>query len=83
MAGRASCELLCLDFTLTCSTGETGTIGHNCYILHGVTLGSTGKGDAFDRHPKIGNGVTIGAGATVLGNIKVASDVLIGAGKSS
>ena len=65
------------------STGETGTIGHNCYILHGVTLGSTGKGNAFDRHPKIGNGVTIGAGATVLGNIKVASDVLIGAGKSS
>jgi serine O-acetyltransferase len=33
--------------------GETATIGHHCYILHGVTLGATGKAGTFDRHPKV------------------------------
>jgi serine O-acetyltransferase len=50
--------------------GETATIGDNCSLLQGVTLGGTGK-ETGDRHPKIGNNVMIGAGAKVLGNIHV------------
>ena len=50
--------------------GETAAIGDNCSILQGVTLGGTGK-ETGDRHPKIGDNVLIGAGAKVLGNIKV------------
>ena len=48
--------------------GETATIGDNCSLLQGVTLGGTGK-ETGDRHPKIGDNVMIGAGAKVLGNI--------------
>jgi serine O-acetyltransferase len=50
--------------------GETAAIGDNCSLLQGVTLGGTGK-ETGDRHPKIGSNVMIGAGAKVLGNIKV------------
>ena len=50
--------------------GETAVVGDNCSFLHGVTLGGSGK-ESGDRHPKIGDGVLIGAGAKVLGNIKV------------
>jgi serine O-acetyltransferase len=50
--------------------GETAAIGDNCSLLQGVTLGGTGK-QTGDRHPKIGANVMIGAGAKVLGNIKV------------
>jgi len=50
--------------------GETATVGDNCSLLQGVTLGGTGK-EMGDRHPKIGNSVMIGAGAKVLGNIRV------------
>jgi serine O-acetyltransferase len=59
--------------------GETAVIGKNCSFLHGVTLGSTGK-DKQDRHPKIGNDVLIGCGATVLGNIKIGNCCKIGSG---
>jgi serine O-acetyltransferase len=59
--------------------GETATIGDNVSMLQNVTLGGTGKSDQ-DRHPKIGNGVLIGAGAKVLGNIKVGDCSRIGAG---
>eukprot|EP00286_Rhodomonas_abbreviata_P006836 CAMPEP_0181326616 /NCGR_PEP_ID=MMETSP1101-20121128/21608_1 /TAXON_ID=46948 /ORGANISM="Rhodomonas abbreviata, Strain Caron Lab Isolate" /LENGTH=362 /DNA_ID=CAMNT_0023435111 /DNA_START=133 /DNA_END=1221 /DNA_ORIENTATION=- len=59
--------------------GETGTIGHKCYILHGVTLGATGKAGTWDRHPKVGNRVKIGAGAMILGNIPIDNDAVIGA----
>ena len=48
--------------------GETATVGRNCRISHGVTLGGTGK-DAGDRHPKVGNGVFLRSGCTCLGNI--------------
>jgi serine O-acetyltransferase len=48
-------------------------------MLHSVTLGGTGKEDG-DRHPKIGNGVLIGAGAKVLGNIEVGYCSRIAAG---
>ena len=50
--------------------GETASVGDNVSILHSVTLGGTGK-NSGDRHPKIGDGVLIGAGASVLGNIVV------------
>jgi serine O-acetyltransferase len=50
--------------------GETATVGDNCSLLQGVTLGGTGK-ETGDRHPKIGHSVMIGAGAKVLGNIRV------------
>ncbi len=50
--------------------GATATVGDDVSILHGVTLGGTGK-DSGDRHPKISDGVLLGAGATVLGNVKV------------
>jgi serine O-acetyltransferase len=50
--------------------GETATIDDDVSILHGVTLGGTGK-ENEDRHPKIRRGVMIGAGAKILGNIEV------------
>lgn len=59
--------------------GETAVVGDNVSMLQNVTLGGTGKSDQ-DRHPKIGNGVLIGAGAKVLGNIKVGDCSRVGAG---
>ncbi|HEV7464580.1 MAG TPA: serine O-acetyltransferase [Methyloceanibacter sp.] len=59
--------------------GETAVIGDNCSMLHGVTLGGTGN-ERDDRHPKIGRGVMIGAGAKILGNIKVGDCVRVAAG---
>ncbi|WEK05650.1 MAG: serine O-acetyltransferase [Candidatus Devosia phytovorans] len=59
--------------------GETAVVGDNVSMLQNVTLGGTGKSDQ-DRHPKIGNGVLIGAGAKVLGNIKIGDCSRIGAG---
>ena len=59
--------------------GETAVIGDNCSMLHGVTLGGSGN-DRGDRHPKIGRGVMIGAGAKILGNIKIGDCVRVAAG---
>lgn len=59
--------------------GETAVVGNNVSVLHGVTLGGTGK-DCGDRHPKIGDGVLIGAGSELLGNIKIGEGCKIGAG---
>ena len=59
-----------LDHATGIVIGETAMIGDNCSLLHGVTLGGTGN-EKGDRHPKIGRGVMIGAGAEILGNIKV------------
>jgi len=59
--------------------GETAVVGDDSSILHGVTLGGSGK-DADDRHPKIGRGVMIGAGAKILGNIKVGNCVRVASG---
>ncbi|XP_062216521.1 probable serine acetyltransferase 4 [Phragmites australis] len=59
--------------------GETAVIGNDVSILHGVTLGGTGK-DSGDRHPKVGDGVLIGAGASVLGNVHIGTGAKIGAG---
>jgi serine O-acetyltransferase len=59
--------------------GETAVVGDNCSLLHGVTLGGSGNEDG-DRHPKIGRGVMLGAGATILGNIRVGDCARIAAG---
>ena len=59
--------------------GETAEVGDNVSLLHSVTLGGTGKEDG-DRHPKIGDGVLIGAGAKVLGNIRVGACSRIASG---
>lgn len=59
--------------------GETASVGDNVSILHGVTLGGTGK-ETGARHPSIGNSVMIGAGAKVLGNIHVGDCSRIAAG---
>jgi len=59
--------------------GETAVVGDNVSILQGVTLGGTGK-ETGDRHPKIGNNVLIGAGAKVLGNIRVGNCSKVAAG---
>jgi len=68
-----------LDHATGFVAGETAVIGDNCSILQGVTLGGTGKADE-DRHPKIGNGVLIGAGAVILGNIRIGECARVGAG---
>jgi serine O-acetyltransferase len=59
--------------------GETVTIGNNVSILHNVTLGGTGKEEG-DRHPKIGSGVLLGAGAKILGNVRIGDCSRIAAG---
>lgn len=59
--------------------GETAVVGNNVSMLHSVTLGGTGKEDD-DRHPKIGNGVLIGAGAKILGNLNIGDCSRIAAG---
>ena len=68
-----------LDHGTGLVVGETAVVGDNVSILQNVTLGGTGKADQ-DRHPKIGNGVLIGAGAKILGNIRIGDCSRIGAG---
>ncbi len=68
-----------IDHAHSIVIGETASVGDNVSMLHSVTLGGTGKEDD-DRHPKIGDGVLIGAGAKVLGAIKVGHCSRIAAG---
>ncbi len=68
-----------IDHAHSIVIGETAVVGDNVSMLHSVTLGGTGKEDD-DRHPKIGNGVLIGAGAKVLGNIEIGHCSRIAAG---
>lgn len=59
--------------------GETAVVEDDVSMLHGVTLGGTGK-EHEDRHPKIRRGVLLGAGAKVLGNIEVGEYSRVAAG---
>ena len=68
-----------IDHAHSIVIGETAVVGDNVSMLHSVTLGGTGKEDG-DRHPKISDGVLIGAGAKVLGNITVGRCSRIAAG---
>ena len=72
-------EGIMLDHATGLVIGETAVVGDNVSILQSVTLGGTGK-DEGDRHPKIGDGVLISAGAKILGNISVGEGAKVGAG---
>lgn len=77
-AARLGCGIM-IDHATAVTIGETAVVGDDVSILHEVTLGGTGTEDG-DRHPKIGRGVLIGAGAKVLGNITVGEEARIAAG---
>jgi serine O-acetyltransferase len=68
-----------IDHGMGVVIGETAEIGDDVLLYQGVTLGGTGK-EKGKRHPTLGNHVVIGAGAKVLGNIRVGDHVKIGAG---
>ena len=68
-----------IDHATGVVVGETAVIEDDVSILHGVTLGGTGKANG-DRHPKIRYGVLIGAGAKILGNIEIGHCSRIAAG---
>jgi len=70
---------LFIDHGMGVVVGETTIIGDEVTIYQGVTLGGTGK-EQGKRHPTIGNGVVIGAGSRVLGNIEIGHNSRIGAG---
>lgn len=68
-----------IDHGMGVVIGETAVIGDNCLVYQGVTLGGTGK-ECGKRHPTIGNNVTLGAGAILLGNISIGDNSNVGAG---
>ena len=69
---------LFIDHGMGVVIGETAEVGDDVMIYHGVTLGGRSM-EHVKRHPTVGNRVTIGAGARVLGPIRVGDDVQIGA----
>jgi serine O-acetyltransferase len=77
-AARIGCGLM-IDHGTGLVIGETAVVEDDVSMLHGVTLGGTGK-QCGDRHPKIRRGVLLGAGAKVLGNIEVGEGAKVGAG---
>lgn len=68
-----------IDHGTSVVIGETAVVGDDVSMLHEVTLGGTGK-ESGNRHPKVGNGVLIGAGAKILGNIRIGDGSKIAAG---
>ncbi|MBV8832946.1 MAG: serine O-acetyltransferase [Acidobacteriaceae bacterium] len=72
-------QRLFIDHGLGVVIGETAEIGDDVLLYQGVTLGGTGN-EKGKRHPTLGNRVVVGAGAAVLGNIKLGDDVRVGAG---
>jgi len=68
-----------IDHGMGVVIGETSEIGDRCLLYQGVTLGGTGK-DSGKRHPTLQENVVVGAGANVLGAIKIGSNTRIGAG---
>ncbi|MEP1943837.1 MAG: serine O-acetyltransferase EpsC, partial [Sulfitobacter sp.] len=69
-----------LDHGLGFVAGETCQIGQDVSIWHNVTLGSTLSDSGPQRHPTIGDGAVIGAGAMILGNVTVGARANVGAG---
>lgn len=69
---------LFIDHGMGVVIGETSEIGADCMLYHGVTLGGTSL-TATKRHPTLGNGVVVGAGAKVLGPVKIGDEARIGA----
>lgn len=70
---------LFIDHGMGVVIGETAIIGDDVLIYQGVTLGGTGK-ESGKRHPTIGNGVSVGSGAKLLGNITIGDNCRVGAG---
>jgi serine O-acetyltransferase len=68
-----------IDHGMGVVIGETSEIGDDVLLYQGVTLGGTGK-DTGKRHPTLGDGVVVGAGAKILGNIRLGDFVKVGAG---
>ena len=68
-----------IDHGTGVTVGETAVVGDDVSMLHGVTLGGTGA-ERGDRHPKIGRGVLLGAGASILGNITVGDYAKVASG---
>lgn len=68
-----------IDHGMGVVIGETAEIGDDVLLYQGVTLGGTGK-ESGKRHPTLGDGVVVGTGAKILGNIKIGDHVKIGAG---
>ena len=66
-----------IDHAMGVVIGETTVVGDDCVLYQGVTLGGTGK-ESGKRHPTLGNNVTVGAGAKVLGNITIGDNVKVG-----
>jgi serine O-acetyltransferase len=70
---------LFIDHGMGVVIGETAVVGDDVTLYQGATLGGTGK-EKLKRHPTLGNGVVVGAGAKILGNIRVGDNCRIGAG---
>lgn len=71
---------LFIDHGMGVVIGATAIIGDDVLLYHGVTLGGKGgDGKNTKRHPTLGNNVIVGAGAQVLGNIKIGAGAKIGA----
>ena len=68
---------LFIDHAMGVVIGETTVLGDDCVLYQSVTLGGTGN-ECGKRHPTLGNNVTVGTGAKVLGNIKIGDNVKIG-----
>ncbi|MEI8035687.1 MAG: serine O-acetyltransferase [Betaproteobacteria bacterium] len=66
-----------IDHGMGVVIGETALIGNDCTLYHGVTLGGT-SWNKGKRHPTLGNGVVIGAGAKVLGPIELGDNAKVG-----
>lgn len=77
-AARIGCGIM-FDHATGIVIGETAVVEDDVTMLHGVTLGGTGK-EQGDRHPKIRTGVLLGASSTVIGNIEIGEGAKIGAG---
>ncbi len=72
-------ERLFIDHGMGVVIGETAVIGDNCHLYQGVTLGGTSTKRA-KRHPTLGEGVVVGAGAKIIGAVNIGEGAKIGAG---
>lgn len=77
-AARIGCGIM-FDHATGLVVGETAVVDDDVSILHGVTLGGTGK-EQGDRHPKVRRDVLIGANASIIGNIEIGMGAKVGAG---
>ena len=72
-------DALFIDHGMGVVIGETSVIGYNCHLYQGVTLGGSST-KRVKRHPTLGNGVIVGAGAKIIGAVNIGDGAKIGAG---